>query len=281
MPEEASTWNAMAVLALFAEGRQTSIIAALRARKRWPGQWLSDVHAAYSVLARHPLGTDEQVVSHYDFLRVLHAGGQAVRVLDAGLARFPGSWLLHDRLRGRLLEEKGVDGLAPAYAAMMRQSPDNVDLPWFAGYASIVAAEFQRRAGNELAALDAYDQAIALYDKAIAANPTSRATADHYVALALAGRARVDYERADYEASLDAVIRSFKRKPQAAATQDGLNISPVDTAKMLRARLTTLKRDDLLAKLQGALDALDPELLELPAYEREMPPEGGQQPRRR
>lgn len=38
-----------------------------------------------------------------------------------------------------------------------------------------------------------------------------------------------------------------------------------------QAGLTESKREDLVAKLQAALDKLDPELLLLPAYEREGP----------
>jgi hypothetical protein len=89
--------------------------------------------------------------------------------------------------------------------------------------------------------------------------------------LALAGRARIELQRGDVERSLADLVASFERKPEAAASLDGLNISPVDTAKMLRAKLVELKRDELAQELQAALDKLDPDLLKLPAYEREGP----------
>jgi hypothetical protein len=78
---------------------------------------------------------------------------------------------------------------------------------------------------------------------------------------------------------LDELLASLERKPEAAATQDGLNLSPMDTAWMLRMRLTELKCDDLVARLQGAIDRLDPEFLRLPAYEREGPGRRGPRPR--
>jgi tetratricopeptide (TPR) repeat protein len=269
MPSEAPGWNAMVVLALFAEERWQAISKAVQEKKPWPPQWLSDVNAAYDVLVRHPYGTDDQVGMHYDIVKWLGGAGQAARVLDEGLARFPDSALLHERLRRRILEEKGVEGLEPTYAAMLKAQGEPAGLEWFAGYASMVAAEFSRRAKNEAAAVDAYDRAIAHFDRSVAKDPENRTSADLEVALALAGRARLALEKGDWDRAVADVVASFERKPDGAATQDGLNISPVDTAMMLKARLADAKRDDLAAKLQAALDKLDPEMLKLPAYEGE------------
>ncbi|MHC4851216.1 MAG: hypothetical protein ACYTF5_04305, partial [Planctomycetota bacterium] len=121
LPHGEQGWNAMAVLGIFAEARMAAIQSAQRENKEWPGQWLTDVHAAYAVLSRHPLGNDSQAAAHYDFLRSLGATDQAARILDAGLARFPDSAVLHERLRGRFLREKGVAGLEPGYEAMLRE----------------------------------------------------------------------------------------------------------------------------------------------------------------
>ncbi len=274
--------RAMQVLSLFADARQRAIFDKLVAKEEWPAQWLTDVHAAYRLLEQHPLGTDAQVLAHYDFLRRLGAGGEASRVLDAGLARFPDSWDLHDRLRGRILSEKGLAGLEEVYGAMLRAEDAPPNLPWFAGYASFVTAEFHRRAGNDGDAVAAYDRAIAHYEAGTVRNPGSRDSANHYIALALAGRARIAFEARETERALAEILASFERKPEAAASLDGLNLSPVDTAKMLRARLVSEDRKDLLAKLDTALGSLDPELLRLPAYEREVPPvgpAGGSNPR--
>ena len=284
MPSDVQSWSSMAVLALFAESRQQAIIKAGREKQPWPPQWLTDVHAAYAVLAHHPLGTDVHIVSHFDFLRWLGAAGQAASVLDEGFARFPDSWLLHDRLRGKILAEQGADALEPAYATRLGDKNASPSLEWFAGYAGLVAAEYQRRSGKTTEALAAYERAIAHYEHAIVTNPPCKPTADHYIALALAGRARIEFESKDLERALDELLASFARKPEAAASLDGLNISPVDTAKMLKARLVEEQRDELAQKLQAALDKLDPELLLLPAYEREVPgasPTNRQPPRQR
>ncbi len=265
--------RAVTVLALFAQARQRAIAKAYHEKSPWPPEWLTDIHAAYAVLSRHPLGTDEHVASHYDFLRWLGATPRAADVLEQGLVRFPDSWILHDRLRGSVLWEKGPDGLEAAYAPR----------EWFAGYASIVAAETHRRSGDAEKSRAAYDRAVDHYQRAVAKNPESKDTAAAYTALALAGRARLALDGGDFERAVHEILAAFAARPEAAATLDGLNISPVDTAKMLRARLAEAHRDDLARELQAGLDALHPELLELPAYERDVqdPPASSPPPRRR
>ncbi len=284
LPSGAPGWNAMAVLDLFARLRWNGIHRALRAHEDWPKQWLTDIHAACSVLARHPLGDDSQIVWHYDRLKWLGAAEAAARVLDEGLARFPQSWDLHDRLRTRALEEKGAAGLEAVYEELLQREGAPPEMEWFAGYSSLVAAEFERRAGRTAEALAAYERGMAHYEKAVAASPDCRDTADHYAALALAGRARLALERADLEGALAELLAAFARKPEAAGTPDGLNISPADTARLLRARLAEAERTDLLARLEAALEEIDPALLALPAYEREIPAgppgEGRRGPRR-
>jgi hypothetical protein len=275
MPPDVQGWHSMAVLQLFAHARQKAITKAIVDKTQWPQQWMTDVHAAYAVLARHPLGTDQHIVDHYDFLKWLGARGQAARVLDHGLARFAESWQIHDRLRGRLLAEKGVDGIEPAYDALLQGANPPPDMLWFSGYASLVVAEFHRRGGRAEPALASYERAIAQFEQFVKQSPERRDSADHYVAVAHGGRARVAFEAKDDERAVREVLLSFARRAASAATLDGLNISTVDTAKVLLTRLRENKRDDLVAQLDGALNKLDPELLQLPAYERETPPQGG------
>ena len=274
MAPDAQSASSALVLQLFAEARQKAISKAVVAKQPWAPQWMADVHAAYTVLGRHPLGTDINVVSHYDFVKFLGGAAQAVRVLDEGLARFPGSWILHDRLRERILAEKGIAGLEATYEAMLAKPNAPANLEWFAGYTSIVAAEFHRRSGKDAEAIAAYERAVAHYDRSVAANPENRASADHYAALAIAGRARLALERKDFDRALQDLLLAFDRSAAAAAVQDGLNLSPVDTAKMLLARLKQERRDEQIRQLDAALAKLEPDQLALPAYEREVPDPG-------
>ncbi len=260
-------------LALFAQSRQLAIRQAYRAGTGWPPEWLSDVNASYALLAQHPLAIDDNLVSFYDFLRWLGGTPRANAVLDDAIARFPASPLVHDRLRARVLWEAGPDELEAEYTRRIAADPKNADLAWFAGYASIVAAENHRRSNDVDKAITSYERAIARFEEYIAAQPDTRATADHFVALALAGRARVELGRENLALATDEVLASFERGPHAGATPDGLNITPVETAKMLRARLEEKGMTDPLNRLQAGLDALDPALLEKRAYELEDPRE--------
>ncbi|MGE3172220.1 MAG: hypothetical protein AB7O97_06290 [Planctomycetota bacterium] len=270
LPQDASSYAAMAAMQIFAEARQNAIVDAIRNKTEWPPQWLTDVHTAYSVLARHPLGRDFHVADHYDFVRALSAHAEADRILAEGLQRFPESPMLHERLRDQLLRQRGIDGLERAYVRMLEQRP-TARTAWFAGYATLVVAEQHRRQGEATAALEAYDRAIARYERCAAADPETRSNVDHYLAIAHAGRARVLLEQDDLAGATDQLLAAFAQKPEATATMDGLNISAADTARMLRAKLTTAERKDLLQRLEQALLQLDPELLRLPAYEGQGP----------
>ena len=158
LPKEPTGWNSMVVLGLFAEARRNAISDAVRDKKDWPGQWLTDLHSAYSVLARHPFGDPTQVQMHYDFLVWLQADGQAGRVLTRGIARFPEASGLHDRLRRYTLKTKGVRGLENVYGRMLAKKGTPAVVRWYAGYAACQAAEFHRRRGRAKRAIAAYDR---------------------------------------------------------------------------------------------------------------------------
>ncbi len=279
------------VLMLFAEARARDIAAALAARREWSREWVGDVHAAYSVLARHPLGTARHVADHVDFLNRMGVFGPARRALDEGLERFPDAWLLHERLRWRILARQGDRALEPAYEALLEQNPNWPHLSWYAGYASLLAAEYRRREGEAQAAGEAYARSIAHFEREIALHPEGRANADHYVALALAGQARLAMERDDLPAALELLLASFERHPFAAASQDGLNLTPMDTARNLRPLLASLEDPEPARRLGvgiARLAEIDPELLQLPDYERggpppptPPPPRGERRPQRR
>jgi tetratricopeptide (TPR) repeat protein len=265
--------NAVRVLALFAQARQRAIAAAYRERKPWPPEWLADVHAAYAVLVQHPLGTDVHVADGFDFLSWLGATTRAQETLEHGLTRFPESWLLHERLRGQLLRERGPAGLEEAYAARLAAPDAPPSLAWFAAYASIVAAESQRRTGEREAALAAYARALAGYERDRAEHPEHAESVDHYAAIALAGRGHVLFERGELEPAARALLTSFARSPDAAAAFDGLGLTAIDSARALLARLETEGETALFAELQSGLEVLGQERLDRPDLQRGVPNE--------
>ncbi len=254
-------WTSMAVVTVFAESRWKALKAAVKESRPWSPEWLTDLDAAYSVLLQHPLGTDGQVLWHFDLLDWIGARRRADRVLSRGLERFPESPALHARWRERLLARAGPAGLLAAYRGLLDERGDAARLGPFAGLAAIEAAEQHRRAGARDPALEAYAQAVAWYDEAVRADARHGAGAARAVALAWAGRARVAYELGRTTEALDAVLASFERSPDSAGTRDGMGITPGETAQMLRQRLVEQGPPEALARLDAALARLDPELL--------------------
>jgi len=272
------------VLRLFAEARQRAIRQAYRAKEDWPPEWLSDVNAAYTTLAKGPFVDEITVVNHYDFLRWIGASPRANAVLDDALARFPESPVLHSRLRDRLLWDGGPKNLERDYAERLARETaagaEPTQLAWFAGYASIVAAEHYRRRSEFEAAVVAYDRATALYERSLRDFPDGADTCKHLIALSHAGLSRIALEQTDLERAKRELLLCFEIRPDSAATQDGLGLSPVMTAKMLKARLLEASDEKGAEEIQLAMDSLDPKLLEPPPAEqmgsgRRRPPRGG------
>ena len=279
MPKDRSDAQSAQLLFLFAEARQEAIVNAHRQKQEWPRQWLTDVHETYAVLAAHPHGSDEQVAHHVDFLQYFGGGDAAAKALDRGLARFPASPLLHERLRARILREQGTEALTAHYDAALAKEPTSPTLRWFAGYAALVAAEHHRRLGQAEPARTMYARGIEQFDRSKELAPDHAASCDHFVAMALGGRARVHFESDALAQAVADLLAAFQRCPTATPVLDGLNLSAADTARMLVAKTRANGQTELLQQLEAAMAALDPELLRLPDYERMGP--GVQRPRPR
>ena len=288
------------LLLSFAEARQAAIRARYSMKAEWPGTWMSDVNAAYASVMQHPLVQPQDLVDYYDFLRWIGATQRANGVLDDALARFEDDAVLHDRLRARLLWEGGAEALEREYEARVqradaRSQPSSegpttalralrdTQIVWYAGYASLVAAEQHRRNGKLAEALVSYERAIGHFERHSAGYPLRQDNADHFVAIGLAGRARVQLERGALSESAEAIIASLERRPASAASFDGLDITAVETAKMLTARLDEAGDATLAQSVRGALAKLDPTLLEPPPSDTprnprqrgDRPPRGG------
>ncbi len=269
--DESSSWTAAALMQVFAEARERRIINAVRAKQKWPGEWLSDVDAAYTVLSSRDLDTDFDVQVHHDFLRWLGADERAEIALDRGLARYPESATLHERLRRRALIRGGPAGVQAAYATLLETAPADSRTTWFAGFGNRTAAEYHRRRREPELATAAYSAAIALFERDAAAHPETADSSLHEVALCVAGQARLALESERLDEAADLIARALTLRPASAATLDGLNQSAVMTATTLRARLLEADRADRAAEILEQLQALDPVLLEPPAFEPRTP----------
>ncbi len=275
VPAGAPGWTAISTLALLAEARQVAIREAVAQRNDWPAAWLADVNAVYGVLAQHPLGNEAHVAAHVQLLNELAAYAPAARALGQGLGRFPLSAELHRLFRAQLLRDSGPAGLEAAYEAWLQRDDAFDELPWFAGWASLVAAESHRRAREADAAVAAYERAVTHLEAYAARFPADAASADFYAAVCLAGRARLALERRELEAALELTLAGFERNPDAASARDGLNLSAVDTARALRSEFNRAQRTEDAAKIDEALSKLDPVHLRQPAFERTVRPRSG------
>ena len=264
LPPDAPGQLAMELLTLFAEARQMAIRDAVRTRQEWPPEWMGDVNAAYAVLGRHPLGRDTHAAWHYDFLDFFGTP-DADGVLDRGLLRFPGSALLHERLRQRCLRRGGADALQAEYERRLESGDAANVMPWFAGYAMIVVAESHRRRNRSEQAIAAYERSqahFAAYQQA-----TGNAEASHYVAVAWAGIAAVKLRYGDLQGSWRAMQSGFAVDPAATAAVDGLSRTALMTTDQLRARAAEVELTDMAAAIDAALAALPDEAYVLPDYE--------------
>lgn len=265
--DTAAGWIGMGTLSLAADLRMGEIFAAARADEAWPKEWMSEVNAAFDLLAQHPLGTEQQVAKHHDFLVRMGARGRAFEMLTRGVATHEGSWDLHARLRDRLLMKSGVKGMEQTYAAMTGRPGASASVAWYAGYAGMVAGEFRRRRSQNEAALASYDKAIAHFAQAIERDPSVESTAAHYCAMSLAGKAAVKLEQDKLAEATDLLIASFQRWPRAANALDGMNASAVTTSNFVSARLAWAGMDEDAARLAEAREGLPTELLAPPAFE--------------
>ena len=251
----------MALVTIFAESRWKGIKAAVHEKKPWPPTWLADVDAAYAVLRKHPLGTDSQVLWHYDFLVWLGADHHAAQVLAEGIERFTDSVPLHQRFRNRLLAREGAEKMQDAYDALLKEHGPSATLASFAGLGSVAAAEDYRRHRKWDDAVEAYGRAVAHYEEAAKAEPAFQAASDRAIALALAGEARVLFEIGKDAEATDVSLTGIARDPQATATQDGMGMTPGETAQAILSQCRRNGEDDLADRIEKVFSTLDPDLL--------------------
>jgi len=247
------------VVRLFADARRRSIYRAYRRGDEWPPEWLSDVNGAYAVLIEAQIEDESVLVEHYDFLRWIGATPRAGEVLATGLERFPDSPTLHERLRARVLWKDGPSGLEREYAKRLAQAATletPSQLTWFAGYAALIAAEHWRQRSEFVEAGAAYQRSIDRFEQSANDFPDGFDSCAHYAALSEAGLARLALQTGELERATELLLAAIARRPASAETQDGLGLSPLMTAKMLKARLAESDTPERATALQAAIDRL-------------------------
>ncbi|HPF14039.1 MAG TPA: hypothetical protein PLJ12_07200, partial [Planctomycetota bacterium] len=280
MPTHAMGRVAVETLRLFARSKRRAIRDAMALDATWAPDMLAQAQAAYGVLEHHPLCLEQDCITQVDFLGRIGAYPQAAAVLERGLVRFPDSAELHLRLRNRILATRGATGpggLEETYAALLAAPEATPNLTWFAGYASLLAAEYHRRAGEIDAAFAAYGRSIEFFETNQAALPGNGVTCQHFVAIAQAAMARMSMERGEWARAHDLMLQAMQTAPESMATVDGLGFTGVMTATTLIARLSENDAPGLSEDLKTALEALSAVTRQRPAFEGTGP--SGREPR--
>lgn len=263
--QNACAAESLHALWIFASALRTQTMKAHAEGNPWPGNWLTDAGAAYDIAEKHPLANANIFAEHADLLLSVEALDAADRVLLAGLQKFADSAPLHERYRNRVLADKGISGLDAAYAELIKKNPNSAAIAWFSGYAAIVSAEFHKRSGNDSDAKNAYTHTIEQFRRSVQIDATYEETANHYISLALAGRARVHLESGDLDSAVFDMIAALQLKPEIYESEDGLGRTPKMTLNAMRWVLDEKKRADLREKLEAALEKIDPEIASRPA----------------
>ena len=154
------------------------------------------------------------------------------------------------------------------YTKLLAREDAPAVLPWFAGYASLVAAEQHRRRSAPAAARASYNQALRHFARY--REQTRSADGAHYEAMAHGGLARLALQSGDLGLTFSELQQVFRIAPLAAAAVDGLSITAMQTAEALRG---TALRDDpeLVERLDAVLQELPDDAFLLPDYEQRNP----------
>ena len=161
----------------------------------------------------------------------------------------PASPTAHERLRNRMLVDRGAEALRADYAAYVAAAEDKATASWFAGYAAIVAAELQMKDKRFDVALAAYTDCIERFAASVAANADYADSANHFAVLALAGRALLHHQQGTADAAVDDLLRARSLRAASMDEVDGLGRKPSAVAERigreLRAQGNTTAADRL------------------------------------
>ena len=215
----------------------------------WPAEWLSDAHAAFTTLRLHPACDGSHIVAHSDLLGYVGVLSEQSRVLSEGVVRFPTSPDVHSRFRTNVQAARSLASLRTAYAGLRSKATDLAAHDWYTGYAELVLAEDAKRNGRAAESDEAYRLAIEWLQKSAEAEEGYADSVDWFVALALAGRARLAHERKDLDGATELIVAAWKRRPDVMEAEDGLKRKPVTTLSRLRIAVKNADRADLLEQL--------------------------------
>jgi hypothetical protein len=243
-------------LELFARVRRNAIYTALQDGDALEAAWVSDAVAAHEALSART-GTGEAEWKQYlELLGSVSAFHAQERALAIAIAQAPVSGDMHNWLRFQMLRDRGAAGLeraygAPGLAGLGADTQPTVD--WFRGLAVFVAAERFATDRAEDDAFGAYGRSAEHYTRSAEAAPDFVSSANHYIVLAHAARARILLAGDQLEQALAELVLAIEVAPENFEAVDGFGEGPATTTKAAREAFARERRDDLEAELKAAL----------------------------
>ena len=252
---EAGSPLAAAILGIVARQHTAQLYASPLEEEEddYPSSSITEAHTAFSLLAQHPFGTEQQVIAHLDMLGYLGARRAAGAAVRTGLSRHPVSAAIHERFRNIVISEGGAAALEKAYATPSNEPGTRAALAWFSGYAFLIAAEQYVRDEKAQAAKRAYSRSVKDFGDSASANASYADSANHFAVLALGGLARLAVNAQDAASGVDLLLKAASLRPQSFSSEDGLGQSPAGTAEKLRELLRKNGDQELLARLNDGL----------------------------
>ncbi len=241
------------VLQVFAQGRIRGLYDGM-AGGEWPDSWIADIRDTYEALLVHPSVSEKQVIDYLKFLDVVEAHRLQEDVVRRAIALFPASTEVHRSFRNQMLRDHGAGFLEEAYETLETPPEESASFAWYAGLATLVAAERHVQNKETEAALGAYGLSVDRFRASIAEEPEFEGSASHYISLALAGTANLHLERERWDAALDAIRTGITENPRSATFTDGLGNTPAAIAGRVHRALLRSGRAAEASSLREVLD---------------------------
>ena len=237
---------------------------AMNNKTEWPTVWIADIHDAHRAILADPRSQDRDVLTAVHWLRVMQAHGLEPDVLRQGFARFPVSGGLHEYMRYQVLRDRGAEALQRAYARMQPAAEHAPSISWYAGLASLQAAERDVQCRKSKAALASYQRSVRGFRESFQANPAFEDSATKYICLALSGRSRVLADQQQWSEAVDAIQKGIGARAASAATKDGLGNTPAANASRLHWSLIDAGKEAEAKSLKKTLGGLGVQISDRP-----------------
>jgi hypothetical protein len=120
------------------------------------------------------------------------------------------------------------EALAEAYLELAASRPGSGAAAWYAGWALVNLAEWQRRGERPAEALESYARAEAPFERARELVPAFAESSAHYLGMIALGRGFAFSSLDDRARAAEELERAIRIRPELAGVRDGLDREPLD-----------------------------------------------------